>query len=71
MVADIELVPKKPIPQILQEQARKKAEEIARYVQGTMSLEGQEPSKEFVDKSIETETEKLLNQDKHLLWEGG
>lgn len=64
----IELVPNKPIPQILAEQARLKATEIVRYVQGTMSLEAQQPPKEYIDSLIESETKNLLNSDKHLIW---
>ena len=64
-----ELKPTKPAQQILEEQARLKAIEIVRYVQGTMSLEGQQPSREYLDQLIESQTNKLLTTHKDLIWE--
>lgn len=64
----VELTPIKPISEILAEQAKLKAIEIVRYVQGTMSLEAQEPSKEYIDSLVESEAKNLLSSDKHLIW---
>ena len=65
----VELIPNKPLHDILKAQARKKAAEIVRYVQGTMSLEAQEPSKKYIQQLLNEETEKLLSEGNQFIWQ--
>ena len=54
---------------IRKEQALKKAKNRLMYLQGTMSLERQDPSKELLEELIEEEVMKILNSPNSKLWE--
>ena len=64
----VDLNPDQSLDNILKTQARKKATKIIQYVQGTMSLEAQQPSEEYIEQLIDEETENLLSQKSHLIW---
>ncbi len=67
---DILIVPLlvKPIEVQLRNQARCVAESHARYLQGTMSLEKQEPDKRFLEELIKEEEQALLHAHRNKLW---
>lgn len=54
---------------IRRKQARRVAEKNIRYVQGTMSLEKQEPDKKLIHELIKEEEEALLRAPGNKLWQ--
>lgn len=54
---------------IRRNQALKKARKKILYLQGTMSLEDQKPSQEFLNELIDEEAKNLLNSSGSKLWE--
>lgn len=61
-------IPKQSIEEIRCQQALKIARENIRYLQGTMSLEKQEPDRRFLEKMLEEETKNLLKNSNKQLW---
>lgn len=58
-----------PIDVIRRKQARRVAENNARYLRGTMSLEEQEPDKKLIEELIKEEEEELLRSPGNKLWQ--
>jgi len=63
------LIPEKMPDEILQEQAKKIAQKRIQYVEGTMSLESQLPSREDMKELLIEEEKKLLSSTSEKLWE--
>lgn len=62
------LVPRKPLPDMVQEQAKQLAKEEVRGVAHTMSLEDQKPADERIQKQVARRTEELLRGKWSNLW---
>ncbi len=62
-------IPRESLEIIRKNQAREKAKRKIQYLQGTMSLEEQEPDQEFLQELIDDEARRLLNSSSVKLWE--
>lgn len=65
----ITAMPRNDLETIKKKQAQIKAEQKIRYLQGTMSLEKQEPSQKFMQELINDEVKNLLDSSGSSLWE--
>ncbi len=65
----ITAVPHESLEVIKQHQAAVKAKKKIEYIQGTMNLEQQEPSKDFLQELLDDETKKLLESPNPSFWE--
>ena len=63
------VVPREDLEKVRRNQARIKAQKKIQYLQGTMSLEGQEPDSEFIQELVNDEEKKLLDSSNAKLWE--
>lgn len=64
----IRFVPKKPIQELLEEQAKKRAEAIIQMSKGSSAMEEQEPSASIVQLQIDKLVEELL-QKPSMIWD--
>lgn len=65
---ELDAVPRVGTEEILERQARKKAEELVRMVQGTSALEGQGVSAKQIGRMINKTAEELLAGSRRRLW---
>ena len=65
---DLEAVPRMDAQDILQQQARKKAEKLVRMVQGTSALEAQGVSARHIGQMIRKTVKELLAGSRRRLW---
>jgi transcriptional regulator with XRE-family HTH domain len=65
----ITAIPRGSPEEIRKKQATAKARKKIQYLKGTMSLEKQAPSKEFLEEVVNDETKRILNLKSSKLWE--
>jgi transcriptional regulator with XRE-family HTH domain len=65
---DVEAVPRMGVQEILEQQARKKAERLVRMVQGTSALEGQGLPGRQIAQMIKKTIQELLAGSRRRLW---
>ena len=65
---DLEAVPRIDAQEILEQQARKKAEKLVRMVQGTSALEAQAVSSRHIGEMIKKTVRELLAGSRRRLW---
>ena len=62
------LVPRRPLEEMVREQAHKRAEEIVAHTQVNMALEAQETDEAFKRDQIKEITDELIRKPYRLLW---
>jgi transcriptional regulator with XRE-family HTH domain len=65
---ELEAVPRVGTKEILEQQARKKAEQLVRMVQGTSALEGQGVSGKQIGQMIKKTVQELMAGSRRRLW---